>query len=240
LTNSEHDRGLLDHHGNPMTKPERSWFRRIEWTKVATWFTFFYVFVVKGDELVSLADRWFFASKGLSVSEFTHESFVNPPSPFSPPDRDAAHYDPAKNTDRVEIGIKLLNNTNHTILVERAEFEFVAEGKVPEGSIQTAKLETSGEYVISVPDLQPNEKATRYVNTPHVLKPNDADYFVVSLVWPRHVDISGTYTIATQLVTSDGRHALESFTVPVLSDRVLIHEQSTTFEQGGAVVIPSP
>ncbi|WP_144056759.1 hypothetical protein [Rhodopirellula europaea] len=206
-----------------MTQASSSWFRRIEWTKVATWFTFFYVFVVKGDELVSLADRWFFASNGLTVSTFTHESFVNPPSQFYPSDPDGDGSDPLKNTDRVEIGLKLLNNTNHTILVERAEFDFRAEGTVPKGVAQTSKLELNGEYAISVPDLQPNEEATRYVTTPHVLKPNDADHFIISLVWPRHVGISGTYTIATRLVTSDGIHNLEEFDVPVLSDRVLVH-----------------
>ena len=237
MTNPENDQGLLDQHGNPMTQAKSSWFRRIEWTKVATWFTAFYVFVVKGDELVSLADRWFFASNGLTVSTFTHESFVDPPSPFYPFEPDADRFDPLKNTDRVEVILKLLNNTNHTILVERVEFDFRAEGTVPKGEVQTSKLEVSGEYVISVPDLQPNEEATRYVTTPHVLKPNDADHCIILLVWPRHVDVSGTYRIATRLVASDGIHDLEEFDVPVLSDRVLVHP--ARIDQGSPVVIPS-
>tara|TARA_R110002111_G_scaffold155555_1_gene222375 strand:- start:739 stop:1443 length:705 start_codon:yes stop_codon:yes gene_type:complete len=232
--------GLLDQHGHPITKPSSSKLRRIEWTKIATWCTFLYVFVVKGDELVSLADRWFFASNGLTVSEFTHESFVSPPSQFYPPDSDDPdRFDPVKNTDRVEIGFKLLNHTNHTILVERAEFDFTTKGTVPNGIIQTSKLEVNGEYTLVVPDLRPDEDAARYINTPHVLKPNDADHFVVSLVWPRHVDITGAYTISTQLVTSDGILNLEEFSVPVLSDRVIVHEHPATIDRGGSTMVPS-
>ena len=71
-----------------------------------------------------------------------------------------------------------------------------------------------------MPDLGPGEQAVRYVKVPHVLKAGDADAFKVILVWPAHVDITGTYSISPRLVTDVGVTELESFDVPVLSDRV--------------------
>ena len=154
---------------------------------------FFYVIIVGCDELASLANRWFYAPSGLTVAEFSHESFVDPPSPFYP--ADPGKLDRDRNTDRVELRFKLLNDTKNTVLIERVELDLKADGVVPAGMKQTSKLEVSGEYSLPVPDLQPGETATRYVSTPHVLKPSGADYFVVSLVWPSQVHRRGFTTL---------------------------------------------
>lgn len=183
------------------------------------------VFLLGVDDLITRVNGWLPGSKGLTVVEYRQESITDPPSPLYPPDPNPDRYNPESNTDRVDLHIKLINNTDHTIVLERLEFDFSANGVIPAGMARTAKLEPSGEYSLIVPDLQPEETASRYMRTPHALKPSDADYLVAKLFLPVNVTVTGEYSITARLLTSDGTIEFDSFTVPVLSDRVPVIQQ---------------
>jgi hypothetical protein len=200
---------------------------RIPWTKIATWLTFFYVFIIKGDELVSVSSRWVFGPGDLTVVEFDHLSLIDQTQFFYPPAGPTRSVD--VDTDRVELQFKVVNHSQQSILVQRVEVILEANGTVPEHTakaarFKTARLDVSGVYPLSVPNLQPNERAVRYVNVPHVLEPDDADAFNVLLVWPSYVDITGTYSINPRLITSAGVTELDSFAVPLLSDRMRVSD----------------
>lgn len=210
-------RVLVDPSGRPLREPKKP-RARIPWTKIATWLTFFYVFIIRGDELVSVAERWVLGPGDLTVVEFDHLPRIAQAQftvPLSGPRRSVD-----VDTDFVDLQFKLVNHSQQTVLVQRVEIIFEARGSVPEGAVKTATLDLSGEYILEVPNLQPNEQAIRYINVPHVLKPSDADAFKVVLAWPPHVDITGKYSITPRLITSAGVTELESFEVPLLSDRV--------------------
>jgi len=210
-------KALVDASGRPLAGPKKT-RTRIPWTTIATWFTFFYVFIIRGDELVSVANRWLFGPRDLTVVEFDHVARIHQSQLLYP--RDGSRRTIDNDTDVVDLEFKVVNHSQQTILVQRVEVGFEARGTVPEGAAKTATLEMSAEYTLTAPNLQPNEQAVRYVNVPHVLKPGDADAFKVVLVWPYHVDITGRYSIKPRLITSAGVTQLASFDVPVLSDRV--------------------
>lgn len=216
---SSDGRGLVDSSGRPLAEPKKT-RTRIPWTKIATWLTFFYVFIVRGDELVSVANRWLFGPGDLTVVEFEHLARIVQAKLLYPPDD--PHRTVDIDTDYVELEFEVVNHSQQTILVQRVEVDFEARGTVPEGAAKTATLDVSGEYTLIVPNLQPNDHAVRYVNVPHVLKPSDADAFKILLVWPFHVDITGTYSVNPRLITSAGVTQLESFDVPLLSNRVRV------------------
>ena len=209
---------LLDHRGEPLNEAKKNRFRRIRWTHVAAWCAFIHVFLVRGDELVSTVDRWINGTGELTVVAFDHERRGDHASLFSPGDSARLPSEQA-DTSSVELEFKLINHSSQTVLLERVELGFEAEGEVPEGMAKTAKLEVSGEYTVAVPNLQPSESAERYVSVPHVLKPGDADRFTVTLAWPPHVDITGIYTVSTSLITTAGKYEMDAVSVPVLSDR---------------------
>lgn len=214
---SSSNKTLVDPLGNPLGKPKKATVR-IPWTTIATWLTFFYVFIIRSDELVSVANRWIFGPGDLSVVEFEHIARVDQSRLSDSHDQPRTSID--SDTTSVALEFKVVNNSQQTILVQRVEIELEARGTIPEGTVKkTSALQVSGEYTLILPNLQPDEQAVRYVNVPHVLKPGDADAFTVILVRPLHVDITGTIYITPRLITSAGITQLESFDIPLLSDR---------------------
>lgn len=240
---NKHQKGLVDLKGHPL-KPASSLRGRIKslrstltWTGFAAWVSFFYVIAMGADSLVSLWQRRFSKPQDVTISEFEYSPRVRDFDEWYPPQEPARTAE--SDTDLIDLKFKLINHSTQTILVKRVEVDFVAKGSVPDGGFETSVMEISGRYVIKVPDLQPDQNATVYVDVPHKLGPNEADAFEVVLIWPDAVAITGEYIVQPRLVTSVGVQELRKFSVPVISDAVPIKEEPTRrtqepFEARGA------
>jgi hypothetical protein len=201
----------------PKTSP---WWRHFSPTHLVAWLTFLYVFVVQGDELMSVLNRRLLGPGNLDVVEFTHVSDTHDCDRRD--DADESGRSGLEDTDFVDLTFKVVNRSEQTILVQRVEVEIEAHGAAAGGKLVSpcSHLEMSGEYKIVAPNLSPGEQATRYVAVPHVVKPQDADAFSVTLLLADAASVTGRYTIRTRLVTSAGTETLESFDVPVRADSV--------------------
>lgn len=195
-----------------MADKERTWG---EWfTPKAALIGFLYAVVMGGDQLASFYERRIAGAQDIEIIEFTHTPDVR--TKFDDLNQRTANED----TDHVELSLKIVNNSSETILLKRMEFEYFATGEMPEGIHETSSLTYSAEYTVYVPDLEPNQKALRYIPLPHVLKPSEADAIRLWLVWPFSTSITGEYRIRPTLVTSVGSQSLKEIVVPVQSNLV--------------------
>lgn len=230
---------ILDSTGKPLGEPPKKRLReRIPVTKVVTWITFFYVFVVNGNQFLLVVNSWFSGPQDVTV-QFDHtrrlrESIQTAPGlgfgqadtfdggpirfPAGPPGQPKSTLD--NDTEFIDLQFQLVNHSEKTITIEKVEIECTAVGTIPDGVYRAAVLTPSAEYTLYLPDLSPNQQQRRFIKVPHTLKPDEADAFTVVLQWRGGVSLTGTYTITPTLITSVGEQELASFDVPVLSDKV--------------------
>lgn len=225
---------LVDVYGNTLSKQKISWFQRIPWTKSIAWATAFWVFIVNGDNGLSVLSRWINGSGKLTVVNFDHVSHArSKPLSFDVPEsaESPTENDPS-GTDSIELDLQLVNHSKQAVIIDRVEFDFEANGVVAKGIHQTVRIEVSGEYRLIIPELKPNEKATRYIKVPHILKPDDADRLIITLEMPHQISIDGTYKIRTRIVSTAGTIELDSFEVPIESNLKQVHNMPDTTVPG--------